>query len=119
MKNILKQIIPSLWLAIFLGFPAAISAQPLTPSQIQQINSGLFRSNYQDWFLQGNRQLEQEIRILLQHLTSEGELLEIDEKLRSELCDKQFKISWHNSDTINAAQIASINTRIKDICRHY
>lgn len=119
MKNLLKKITLSLWLAIFLGFPAAASSQSLTPSQIQQINSGLFRSNSQDFFLQGNRQLEQEIRILLQRLTSEGELLEIDEKLRSELCDKQFKISWRNSDTINAAQIASINTRLKDICRHY
>lgn len=94
MKNILKHIIPSLSLAISFGFPAAASAQVLISSELQQINSGLFRSNSQDFFLQGNRQLEQEITILLQKLlTSEGEILEIDEKLRSQLCHKEFKIS--------------------------
>lgn len=119
MKSILKQIIPSFWLAASLGFPTAVSAQPLTPSQSQQVNSGLFRSNSQDFFLQGNRQLEQEITILLQQLlTSEGEILEIDERLRSELCHKQFQISSRNFDTISAAQIASLNTKVKDSCRH-
>ena len=117
MKNILKQIIPSLWLALSFGFPVAVSAQPLTPTQIQQINSGLFPSNSQDFFRQGNRQLEQEITILLQkRLTSEGEILE-DEKLRSELGHKEFKIS-RNFDTINAAKIASFKTKVKDICSH-
>ena len=120
MNSILKKIIPSLWLPLFLGFPAAVSAQSLTRSELQQINSGLFRSNSQDFFLQGNRQLEQEITILLQKLlTSEGEILEIDQELRSEVCHKEFKISSRNSATINAAQIASINTQLKDICRHY
>lgn len=119
MKSILKQIIPSLWLAMSFGFPAAVSAQVLTPSQIQQVNSGLFRSNSQDFFLQGNRQLEQEIKILLQKLlTSQGEILEIDEKLRFELCHKEFKISSRNFDRINAAGIASVNTKVKDICSH-
>jgi hypothetical protein len=119
MKSILKQIIPSFWLLASLGFPATVSAQPLTPSQIQQINSGLFRSNSQDFFVQGNRQLKQEITILLQQLlTSEGELLEIDETLRSELCHQQFKISSRHLDRINAAQIASVNTKVKNICRH-
>lgn len=118
MKNILKQIIPSLWLAIYFGFPVAVSAQPVTPSPIQQINSGLFPSNSQDFFRQGNRQLEQEIKTLLQkRLTSEGEILEIDEKLRSEPGHKEFKIS-RNFDTINAAQIASFKTKVKDICSH-
>ena len=118
MKSILKQIIPSWWLALSLGFPVAVSAQPLTPTQIQQINSGLFPSNSQDFFRQGNRQLEQEITILLQNrLTSEGEILE-DEKLRSELGHKEFKISSRNFDTINAAQIASFKTKVKDICSH-
>lgn len=117
MNNILKQIIPSLSLAMSLGFQPAASAQVLTASQIQQINSGLFRSNSQDFFLQGNRQLEQEIKILLQkRLTSEEEILEIDEKLRSELCHKKFKISSRNFDTINAAQISRFYTKIKDIC---
>ncbi len=120
MNSILKKIIPSLWLPLFLGFPAAVSAQSLTHSQIQQIDSGLFRSNSQDFFEQGNRQLEQEIIILLQKLlTSEGEILEIDEKLRSEVCHKEFRISSRNFATISAARIASINTQLKDICRHY
>jgi hypothetical protein len=119
MKSILKQIIPSLWLALSFGFPVAVSAQPLTPTQIQLVNSGLFPSNSQDFFRQGNRQLEQEIKTLLQNrLTSEGEILEIDEKLRSELCHKEFKISSRNFDTINAAKIASFKTKVKDICSH-
>jgi uncharacterized tellurite resistance protein B-like protein len=120
MNSILKKITLSLPLAISLAFPAAVSAQSLTRSEFQQINSGLFRSNSQDFFLQGNRQLELEITILLQKiLTSEGEILEIDEKLRSEVCHKEFKISSRNFATINAALIASVNTKIKDICKHY
>ncbi|MFM9266121.1 hypothetical protein [Tychonema sp. BBK16] len=120
MKNLLKKITLSLSLAIFLGFPATASSQSLTSSQIQQINSGLFRSNYQDWFLQGNRQLEQEVRILLQQLlTSEGEILEIDEKLRSELCHKELQISARNFDTINGDRIARFNTKVKNLCQHY
>ncbi len=120
MNSILKQIIPSLWLAAFLGFPAGVFAQPLTPSQIQQINSGLFRSNARDFFQQGNRQLEREIEILLQKiLTSDGEILEIDEKLRSQLCYREFTISGRHYGTISASQIASLNTKVKDICNHY
>ncbi len=120
MKRILKQIILSLWLSLSLGFPAAVSAQSLTRSELQQIDSGLFRSNSQDFFEQGNRQLEQEITILLQKLlTSEGEILEIDEKLRSEVCHKEFRIFSRNSAKISAAQIARINTQLKDICTHY
>jgi hypothetical protein len=61
MNNILKQIIPSFCLAVFFTFPAAVSAQSLTVRQLQQINSGLFRSNSQDFFDRGNRQLEREI----------------------------------------------------------
>ncbi|MEG4311209.1 MULTISPECIES: hypothetical protein [unclassified Microcoleus] len=118
MNSILKQIISSWWLAASLGFPAAVSAQSLTPSQIQQVNSGLFRSNSQDFFQQGNRQLEREIAILLQkNVASQGNILEIDEKLRSQLC-RQFKISSSPSDTINAAQIADFQSQLKDICRH-
>ena len=120
MNSILKQITLNLSLGISLAFPAAVSAQSLTISQIQQVNSGLFRSNSQDFFLQGNRQLEQEIKILLQQLlTSEGEILEIDEKLRSQLCNQKFQISSRNSDTINAAHVASVNTKVKEICQHY
>ena len=119
MNSILKKIIPSLSLALFFGFPAAVSAQSLTRSELQQIDSGLFRSNSQDFFEQGNRQLEQEITILLQKLlTSEGEILEIDEKLHSEVCHKEFRISSRNFAKISAAQIASINTQLKDICSH-
>jgi hypothetical protein len=119
MNSILKQIISSWWLAASLGFPAAVSAQSLTTSQIQQVNSGLFRSNSQDFFEQGNRQLEREIAILLQkNVTSEDRILEIDEKLLSQICSKKIKISAPHSDTISAAEIADFQTQLKEICRH-
>ena len=118
MNSILKQIIFSWWLAASFGFPAAVSAQSLTPSQIQQVNSGLFRSNSQDFFQQGYRQLEREIEILLQqNFIFQSNILEIDEKLLSQLCRKEFKISSSHSDTISAAQIASFNAQLKEICR--
>ena len=118
MNSILKQIISSWWLAASLGFPAAVSAQSLTPSQIQQVNSGLFRSNSQDFFQQGYRQLEREIATLLQkNVASQDRILEIDENLRSQLCRQEFKISASHSDTISAAQIASFNAQLKEICR--
>jgi hypothetical protein len=118
MNSILKQIISSWWLAASFGFPAAVSAQSLTPSQIQQVNSGLFRSNSQDFFQQGYRQLEREIAILLQqNVTSQGNILEIDEKLLSQICRKKIKISSSHSDKISAAQIASFNAQLKEICR--
>jgi hypothetical protein len=120
MKSILKQIIPSLSLALSFGFPAAVAAHPLTSSQIQQINSGLFRSNSQDFFREGNRQREQEIKSLQQQrLNSEKKILEIDKKLRSGLCYPEFQISPHNSDTINAARVVSVNTKVKDLCHRY
>ncbi|MEG4851890.1 hypothetical protein QUB10_13355 [Microcoleus sp. B5-D4] len=119
MNSILKQIISSWWLAASLGFPAAVSAQSLTPSQIQQVNSGLFRSNSQDFFQQGNRQLQREIAILLQkNVASQGNILEIDEKMLSQLCSPKNKMSSSHSDTISAAQIADFQTQLKDICRH-
>ncbi|EGK85856.1 hypothetical protein D0A34_05565 [Microcoleus vaginatus PCC 9802] len=118
MNSILKQIIYSWWLAASFGFPAAVSAQSLTPSQIQQVNSGLFRSNSQDFFQQGYRQLEREIAILLQrNVTSEGKILEIDEKLLSQLCRQEFTISSRNFDTVNTAQIANLKAKLTDICR--
>ncbi|MBD1830154.1 hypothetical protein NDI47_16225 [Microcoleus vaginatus GB1-A2] len=118
MNSILKQIIYSWLLAASFGFPAAVSAQSVTPSQIQQVNSGLFRSNSQDFFQQGNRQLEREIAILLQKkFTSQGNILEIDEKLISHLCRQEFKISSRHFDTVNAAQVASFNAQLKEICR--
>lgn len=119
MNSILKQIISSWWLAASFGFPAAVSAQSLTPSQIQQVNSGLFRSNSQDFFQQGYRQLEREIATLLQkNVTSQGNILEIDEKLLSQICSQKFKISSRHSDTISAAQMADFQTQLKDVCRH-
>ncbi|MEG5034883.1 hypothetical protein [Microcoleus sp. AT3-D2] len=119
MNSILKQIISSWWLAASLGFPATVSAQSLTPTQIQQVNSGLFRSNSQDFFEQGNRQLEREIAILLRkNVASEDRILEIDEKLLSQICSKKIKISSSPSDTISAAQIANFQSQLKDICRH-
>ncbi|MEG4344848.1 hypothetical protein QUB70_16350 [Microcoleus sp. A003_D6] len=118
MNSILKQIIPSWWLAASFVFPAAVSAQSLTPSQIQQVNSGLFRSNSQDFFQQGNRQLEREIATLLQkNVASEGEILEIDEPGRSQLCSQELKISSRNFDTISAAQIADFKAKLTDSCR--
>ncbi len=118
MNSILKKIISSWLLAASFGFPAAVSAQSLTPSQIQQVNSGLFRSNSQDFFQQGNRQLEREIAILLQKtVSSEGKILEIDEKLLSQLCSQELKISSSHSNKISAAQIASFNAQLKEICR--
>ena len=117
MNSILKQIIYSWWLAASFGFPAAVSAQSLTPSQIQ-VNSGLFRSNSQDFFQQGYRQLEREIAILLQqNVSSQGNILEIDQKLLSQLCRKEFKISSSHPDTISAGQIASFNAQLTEICR--
>ncbi|MEG4491616.1 hypothetical protein [Microcoleus sp. D3_18_C4] len=117
MNSILKQIISSWWLAASFAFPAAVSAQSLTASQIQQVNSGLFRSNSQDFFQQGNRQLEREIATLLQKkVTSEGKILEIDEKLLSQLCS-QVKINSHNFDTVNAANIADFKAKLTDSCR--
>jgi len=119
MNSILKQIIFSWWLAASFGFPAAVSAQSLRPSQIQQVNSGLFRSNSQDFFQEGYRQLEREIAILLQkYVTSKDQILEIDEKLLSQICSKKIKISSPHSDTISADQIADLQTKLKDICRH-
>jgi hypothetical protein len=119
MNSILKQIISSWLLAASFGFPAAVSAQSLRPSQIQQVNSGLFRSNSQDFFEQGYRQLEREIATLLQqNVASQGNILEIDEKLLSQICSKKIKISSPHSDTISAAQIADFQTQLKDICRH-
>jgi hypothetical protein len=118
MNSILKQIISSWWLAASLGFPAAVSAQSLTPSHIQQVNSGLFRSNSQDFFQQGYRQLEREIAILLQkNVASEDRILEIDEKLRSQLCSEEFKTSSHNFDTLNATKIADFKAKLTDSCR--
>ena len=119
MNSILKQIISSWWLAASFGFPAAVSAQSLTPSQIQQVNSGLFRSNSQDFFQEGYRQLEREIAILLQrYVTSQDPILEIDEKLLSQICSKKIKISSPHSDTISAAQLAGFQSQLTEICRH-
>ncbi|MBE9186470.1 hypothetical protein IQ270_17715 [Microcoleus sp. LEGE 07076] len=119
MNSILKQIIPSLSLAASLAFPGAVLALPLTPSQIQQVNSGLFPSNSQDFFEQGNRQLEREIAIILwqNNATSAGNILEIDEKLLSHLCREDFQISGQHSDTISSADFSSFNAQVKEICR--
>ncbi|MEG4403620.1 hypothetical protein [Microcoleus sp. MON2_D5] len=118
MNSILKQIIYSWWLAASLGFPAAVSAQSLAPSQIQQVNSGLFRSNSQDFFQQGYRQLEREIATLLQkNVASEDRILEIDEKLLSQLCSQEFKISSRTFDTLSAATIADFKAKLTDICK--
>ncbi|MEG5135559.1 MULTISPECIES: hypothetical protein [unclassified Microcoleus] len=120
MNSILKKIIPSLWLTASLAFPAAVSAQSLTTNPIGQINSGLFRSNSQDFFEQGNRQLEREIAIFLlpKNVASTVNILEIDETLRSQLCREDFQISLQYSDTISAADVSSFNAKLKEICTH-
>ncbi len=119
MNSILKQIIPSVWLAASLAFPAAVSAQSLTPNPIGQINSGLFRSNSQDFFEKGNRLLEREIAILLRkNVASEGNILEIDENLRSQICSPKFEISSRYFERVNAAKISSLNARIQEMCRY-
>ena len=118
MKAIQKQIIPSLGIALFLAIsaPPALT-NPLTNSQIQQVNSGLFRSNSQDFFEEGRRKLDREIEILLQRLlTSDEEILEIDEQLRSELCSGEVRISAQELDRMNARQLNTLNARVKEIC---
>lgn len=84
MKTSQKTIILSLGITIFgLLVAPAVLANPVTFSQIQQVNSGLFRSNSQDFFEQGREKLEREIKILLQEsLTANQEILNIDQKLR-------------------------------------
>lgn len=117
MNNILKQIIPSWCLTAFLVLPNAAFAQSIAPKQIQQINSGLFRSNSQDFFELGNRQLEREIAILLQKIVTEGEeILEIDENLRSHLCLHNFTVAVRDSDPITVDRITRFNRRVSEIC---
>ena len=119
MNKTQKQIILSLGVAtsLVLSVPAVL-ADPLTPSQIQQVNSGLFRSNSQDFFEQGRRQLEREIEILLQQLlTSDKQILEIDEELRSHLCSGNIKISSREFGRIKASQLSNLNTKVQEICR--
>jgi hypothetical protein len=118
MNSILKQIISSCWLAASLAFPAAVSAQSMTPSQMQQINNGLFRSNSQDFFQQGNRQIEREIAAFLRKTTtSKDKILEINEKLLSELCQEDFQVSSRYFDNLNWVQATSLNRKLKEICR--
>jgi hypothetical protein len=106
-----------LWLAASLALPNAVSAQSLTVRQLQQINSGLFRSNSQDFFDRGNRQLEREIAILLQKIvTEEGEILEIDENLRSRLCLHNFTVASRDFEIISADRIATLDRRVSEIC---
>ena len=119
MKVLQKQIIPSLGIAFFLAAISVIPAlaNPLTNSQIQRVNSGLFKSNSQDFFEEGRRKLDREIEILLQRLlTSDREILEIDEELRSELCRGELKISAQQLDRIDNHQLNTLNARVKEIC---
>lgn len=115
-------------LKICSGFLALLSlvatpagwANPLAASQIQQINSGLYRSNSQDFFEEGRRNLEVEIERLLQGmLTSDRDILEIDEELRSGLCSSSLKISSRQSSIISEGQIGYLKQRVKEICHSY
>lgn len=119
MKILQKQIIPSLGIALFLAAISVIPAlaNPLTNSQIQRVNSGLFRSNSQDFFEEGRRKLDREIEILLQKLlTSDREILEIDEELRAELCSGEVRISAQQLDRMDTHQVNTLNARVKEIC---
>lgn len=96
----------------------AVWADPLTPSQIQQVNSGLYRSNSQDFFEQGRRNLEAEIEKLLRRiLMSERPILEIDEELRSELCHHPIELSSRDSSIISDGQIGYLKQRVTEICQ--
>ncbi|HLO49863.1 MAG TPA: hypothetical protein VK211_15710 [Kamptonema sp.] len=119
MNNIQKQIILSVGVATALALSVpAVLANPLTPSQVQQVNSGLFRSNSQDFFEEGRRKLDREIEILLkQILTSDKQILEIDENLRSQLCSGKVKISSRELGIIKSSEIISLNTKVREICR--
>ncbi|OCQ92001.1 hypothetical protein BCD67_21545 [Oscillatoriales cyanobacterium USR001] len=118
MKTSQKPIILSLGIAIFgLLVSPAVLANPLAPSQIQQINSGLFRSNSQDFFEEGRRNFNREIEILLQEfLNSDREILKIDRELRSQLCRGKIKISSRELGIIKVSQINDLNAKFKEIC---
>lgn len=119
MNKIQKQIILSMGVgtSLVLCVPAVL-ANPLTPSQIQQVNSGLFRSNSQDFFEEGRRKLDREIEILLrQFLISDKQILEIDEELRSQLCSGKVQISSRNLGIMKASQVSTLNTKVREICR--
>jgi len=118
MNKIQKQIILSLGVATSLALCVpAVLANPLTLSQIQQVNSGLYRSNSQDFFEEGRRKLDREIQILLrQLLTTDKQILEIDEELRSQLCSGKVKISSRELGIMKVSQISTLNTKIREIC---
>jgi hypothetical protein len=85
MKTIQKTIILSLGIGIFGTIVTpAVFANPFGVSQIQQVNSGLFRSNSQDFFEEGREKMEREIKLLIQEsLSVNKEILKIDDQLRS------------------------------------
>lgn len=84
MNSILKPLFPALSLVSCLALLApAVQAESLTASQVQQINSGLFRSSSQDFFEKGRRQLDRETEIILQRrLNSQKTLLKVNKQLR-------------------------------------
>lgn len=93
MNSILKQRFPNLAVITTLvlsvwsldGLTYAVQAQHLSIAQLQQINSGLFRSSSQDFFKEGERRLEREIELLTQRrLTPTEDLLKVPTKLRIE-----------------------------------
>lgn len=52
---------PLLWESATLAQPAPIR---FTPSQLQQLSGGLYQFNSQEFFAQGQRRLEEEIKLL-------------------------------------------------------
>ena len=93
MNTILKQrfsnlaVITALALSVWSldGLTYAVEAQHLYTAQLQQVNSGLFRSSSQDFFAEGERRLEREIELLTQRrLTPAEDLLKVPTKSRIE-----------------------------------
>ncbi len=54
-------LLAGLWSSVAIAQPPAIR---FTPSQLQQLSGGLYHTNSQDFFEQGQQQLENEIKLL-------------------------------------------------------
>lgn len=93
MDSILKQRFPNLAVITALalsvwsldGLTSTVEAQQFSTAQLQQVNSGLFRSSSQDFFEEGERRLEREIKLLThRRLTPAEDLLKVPTKSRIE-----------------------------------
>ncbi len=67
------------------SLPAAAQANGPSAAQLQQINHSLTRTTSQDFFEAGNRQIEQEINLLIQRtLTPQEDLLQVPTQLETQ-----------------------------------